>query len=178
MARPCSHRLRRVTLPLVLPAMLGSGLLVFVQAMGLFSVPAVLGMPGGFQVAGTEIYRLLNNYPPRVGQAAAWGLLLLVVTAALVWLQAMVLRRSSYVTVTGKAFRPRLLEVGRTRWLLAVLAWAYVGAAVVLPVATLVWAALVNFITIDPHLMRVRPAATSATCCSRIPRPGWRAATA
>lgn len=146
--------LRRVTLPLVLPAMLGSGLLVFVQAMGLFSVPAVLGMPGGFQVAGTEIYRLLNNYPPRVSQAAAWGLLLLVVTAALVWLQSMVLRRRSYVTVTGKAFRPRLLEVGHTRWLLAVLAWAYVGAAVVLPVATLVWAALVQFITIDPHLMR------------------------
>lgn len=146
--------LRRVTLPLVLPAMLGSGLLVFVQAMGLFSVPAVLGMPGGFQVAGTEIYRLLNNYPPRVSQAAAWGLLLLVVTAALVWLQSMVLRRRSYVTVTGKAFRPRLLEVGRTSWLLAVLAWAYVGAAVVLPVGTLVWAALVQFITIDPHLMR------------------------
>jgi iron(III) transport system permease protein len=73
--------LRLVTLPLVLPATLGSGLLVFVQAMGLFSVPAVLGMPSGFYVAGTEIYRLINNFPPRVGQAAAWGLMLLVATA-------------------------------------------------------------------------------------------------
>jgi iron(III) transport system permease protein len=145
--------LRRVTLPLVLPAALGSFLLVLVQAMGLFSVPAVLGMPSGFYVAGTEIYRLLNNYPPRVGIAACWGALLLVVTAALVWLQGMVLRRRSFVTVTGKAFRPRLLEIGAARYLLAALAWAYVMAAVVLPVGTLVWAALVNFVTIDPRLM-------------------------
>ena len=145
--------LRRITLPLVLPATLGSALLVFVQAMGLFSVPAVLGMPGGFQVAGTEIYRLLNNYPPRVGQAAAWGLLLLAATAGLVALQAALLGRRSFVTVTGKAFRPRVIAVRRGRALLALLAWAYVFAAVVLPVATLVWAALVNFITVDPHLM-------------------------
>jgi iron(III) transport system permease protein len=145
--------LRLITLPLMLPAMLGSGLLVFVQAMGLFSVPAVLGMPDGFVVAGTQIYRLLNNYPPRVSDAAAWGLLLLIATAGLVSLQAWLLRRRSYVTVTGKAFRPRMLEVGPWRWLLASAAWAYIFLAVFLPVATLIWAALVNFITIDPRLM-------------------------
>ena len=145
--------LRRVTVPLVLPATLGSALLVFVQAMGTFSVPAVLGMPGGFYVAGTEIYRLLDNYPPRVGQAAAWGLLLLVATAGLVALQAVIIGRRSYVTVTGKAFRQHRLRAGRLRPLLAALAWAYVAVSVVLPIATLIWAALVNFITIDPHLM-------------------------
>ena len=105
----------RVTLPLALPAVLGSAMLVFVQAMGLFSVPAVLGMPSGFYVIGTEIYRLLNNYPPRVGQAAAWGFLLLAVTAVLVWIQAAILDRRSFVTITGKAFRSRLVTVGSTR---------------------------------------------------------------
>jgi iron(III) transport system permease protein len=145
--------LRLVTLPLVLPATFGSGLLVMVQAMGLFSVPAVLGMPSGFYVAGTEIYRLLNNFPPRVSQAAIWGLLLLIATAGLVWLQAAILNRRSFVTVTGKAFRPRILEVGGWRYLLAALAWTYVAAAAILPVSTLIWAALVNFITIDPNLM-------------------------
>jgi iron(III) transport system permease protein len=144
---------RRITVPLVLPAILGSGLLVFVQAMGLFSVPAVLGMPAGFHVAGTEIYRLLNTYPPRISQAAAWGLLLLAATAILVWLQSVVLRRRSYVTVTGKAFRPKLLDIGKMGWLLAFIAWLYVIAAVILPTVTLVWAALVSFITVDPHLM-------------------------
>ena len=143
----------RVTLPLVLPAALGSAMLVFVQAMGLFSVPAVLGMPSGFYVAGTEIYRLINNYPPRFGQAAAWGLLLLAVTTLLVWAQATLLKRRSFVTVTGKAFRPRIVAAGRSRHALAAFAWVYVAAAVILPVATLLWASLVNFITVDPKLM-------------------------
>jgi iron(III) transport system permease protein len=143
----------RVTLPLVLPATLGSAMLVFVQAMGLFSVPAVLGMPSSFYVAGTEIYRLINNYPPRFGQAAAWGFLLLAVTALLVWVQATLLERRSFVTVTGKAFRPRIVSVGRARHALAALAWAYVAAAVILPVATLLWASLVNFLTVDLKLM-------------------------
>ena len=143
----------RVTLPLVLPAALGSAMLVFVQAMGLFSVPAVLGMPSGFYVAGTEIYRLINNYPPRFGQAAAWGLLLLAVTALLVWVQATVLDRRSFVTVTGKAFRPRVVSVGHARYALAAFAWVYVMAAVILPVATLLWASLVNFLTVDARLM-------------------------
>jgi iron(III) transport system permease protein len=142
-----------VTLPLVLPAALGSAMLVFVQAMGLFSVPAVLGMPSGFYVAGTEIYRLVNNYPPRFGQAAAWGLLLLAVTALLLWAQAALLERRSFVTVTGKAFRPRIVSVGRARHALAAFAWMYVAAAVILPVATLLWASLVNFLTVDPKLM-------------------------
>ena len=97
--------------------------------------------------------RLLNNYPPRAAQAAAWGLLLLVVTAALVALQAAVLDRYSFVTVTGKAFRPRRIAVGSVRYLIAALVWLYVAAAVALPVLTLTWASLVNFLTVDFKLM-------------------------
>ena len=144
----------RVTLPLALPAALGAAVLVFVQAMGLFSIPAVLGMPGGFIVAGTEIYRLLNTYPARLGQAAAWGLLLLATTMLLVWLQGRYLSRRSYVTVSGKAFRPRLVRLGRARWACALFVWLYLGLAVGLPVLTLAWASLVNFLSIDPALMR------------------------
>ena len=147
------YAFRTITFPLVLPAALGAAVLVFVQSMGLFSIPAVLGVPGGFNVVGTEIYRLLNTYPPRLAQAASWGLLLLAVTAGLVWLQGQVLGRRSYVTVTGKAFRPRLVQVGAARWGMAALVWLYLALAVVLPVATLVWAALVNFVTVDPRQM-------------------------
>jgi iron(III) transport system permease protein len=65
-----------VRLALVLPSALGALVLVFVQTMGLFSIPAVLGVPGGFTVIATEIYHLLNTYLPRPGQASAWGLVL------------------------------------------------------------------------------------------------------
>jgi len=145
---------QRVTLPLMLPAALGSGILVAVQCMGLFSVPAVLGMPSGFYVAGTEIYRLLNNYPPRIAQAAAWGLLLLLATAALLTVQGVILNRRSFATITGRAFRPRLMVLNRARFALAAAAWLYVVAAVALPLATLLWASLIDFITLDVSLMR------------------------
>ncbi len=142
-----------VTLPLMLPSALGALVLVFVQTMGLFSIPAVLGVPGGFTVIATEIYRLLNTYPPRLGQAAAWGLVLLAITLLAVLLQNRLLAKRSFVTITGKAFRPRLIAMGRARWLLAGFVWLYIGLAVALPVATLIWASLVNFLTIDPALM-------------------------
>jgi iron(III) transport system permease protein len=145
---------RRITLPLVLPAIAGSALLVFVHGMGLFAIPAVLGLPADFYVAGTEIYTLLTTFPPRVGRAAAWGLVLLVATALLVWLQAVVLGRRSFITVTGKAFRPRPVELGALRYLFAALVWTYLALAVVLPVLALVWAALINFLTVDLSLMR------------------------
>jgi iron(III) transport system permease protein len=143
----------RVTLPLMLPSALGALVLVFVQTMGLFSIPAVLGVPGGFTVIATEIYRLLNTYPPRLGQAAAWGLVLLLITLLAVLLQNRLLAKRSFVTITGKAFRPRRIATGRARWLLAGFVWLYIGLAVALPVATLIWASLVNFLTTDPALM-------------------------
>lgn len=149
-----ARALRTVTLPIMLPAIVGSALLVLVQAMSLFSVPAVLGMPAGFETAGTEIYRLLNTYPARLSQAASWGLLLLLVTAGLVGLQAALLRGRSFATVSGKGFRPRPLEIGAARWGIAGLVWLYVLASVGLPVATLAWAAFVDFLTVDPALMR------------------------
>jgi hypothetical protein len=97
---------RRIVLPLLLPAGLASGVLVFVQAIGMFSVPAVLGMPAGFNVATTEIYQLLESYPPRTADATAWGMLLLAITALMMLAQSTLLRHRSFITITGKAFRP------------------------------------------------------------------------
>lgn len=145
---------RMVTLPLITPALIGSGLLIFVHAMGLFSIPAVLGLPADFYVAGTEIYTLLSTYPQKIGPAAAWGFVLLAVTALLVWLQGLVLSKRSFVTITGKAFRPRIIDVGRARYLFAALAWAYLAAAVFLPIGALVWAASINFLTLNLTQMK------------------------
>ena len=118
---------RRIVLPLLLPAALASAVLVFVQAIGMFSVPAVLGMPAGFNVATTEIYQLLESYPPRTADATAWGILLLAITALLTFAQAAVLGRRSFVTITGKAFRPNQ-HPPRARRLRAGVAWLLRGA--------------------------------------------------
>ncbi|HTU56695.1 MAG TPA: iron ABC transporter permease [Acetobacteraceae bacterium] len=145
--------LRRITLPLVLPAILASSLLVFVQAIGAFAVPAVLGMPSNFYVATTEIYQLIEAYPPRLGEAAAWGLILLVIAAVLTFAQNALLNRRSYATITGRNFRPRILPASGFGYAFAAAAWLYVALAVGLPVLTLVWAASIRFLTATPRLM-------------------------
>jgi iron(III) transport system permease protein len=113
---------RRIVLPLLMPASLASAVLVFVQAIGMFSVPAILGMPAGFNVATTEIYQSLESYPPRTADATAWGVLLLGITALLMLTQSVLLAGRSFVTITGKAFRPNH-HSPRARWLRTWIAW-------------------------------------------------------
>jgi len=144
---------RRIVLPLLLPAGLASAVLLCVQSIGLFSVPAVLGIPAGFHVATTEIFQLLENYPPQIPEATAWGVLLLGTSALLTLAQAALLRRRSFVTITGKAFRPGA-RIARARLARAVLAWIYVALATVLPLIALFWAASSTFVTANPKLMR------------------------
>lgn len=143
---------RRIVLPLLLPATLASAVLVFVQAIGMFSVPAVLGMPANFIVATTQIYQLLETYPPRIGDATAWGVLLLGLTALTMLAQSLLLGRRSFVTVTGKALRPNAHPPSAPR-LRAAIGWSYVAVATALPLLALLWAASSAFVTANVNLM-------------------------
>ncbi|HEX2600783.1 MAG TPA: iron ABC transporter permease [Gemmatimonadaceae bacterium] len=53
------QRLRRVTLPLLMPAVLGSMLLVFMNSLGSFSAPYIFG--GGLRVLSTQILASKTN---------------------------------------------------------------------------------------------------------------------
>ena len=132
----------RVTLPLVAPGVLGAGIYVFAEMLGSFAAALVLGTPNRFYVITTAIYQLVSQYPPRLPLAAAMGVSLCVVMVATLFLYRRVTHGKSYVTVTGKAFRPRPMEVGPLRWALFAVCLAYVMLSVVLPVATLVFASV------------------------------------
>ncbi|MEO8715301.1 MAG: iron ABC transporter permease [Acetobacteraceae bacterium] len=131
-----------VTLPLVAPALLSAALLVFVLLIELFSIPAVLAEPGNIHVLSVRIWELVGFSPPKVNEASAFGVLLLLITVALVLAQHHVLARRGYVTVTGKGSRAEPIALGRWRWPLAILGFAYLGVAVVLPFLALLLIAL------------------------------------
>ncbi|MEO9189220.1 MAG: iron ABC transporter permease, partial [Acetobacteraceae bacterium] len=131
-----------VTLPLVSPALLSAALLVFVLLIELFSIPAVLAEPGNIHVLSVRIWELVGFSPPKVNEASAFGVLLLLLTVGLVLGQHRVLARRSYVTVTGKGRRAEPVAMGRWRWPLAVLGFAYLVIAVVLPFLALLVIAL------------------------------------
>jgi iron(III) transport system permease protein len=132
----------RVTLPLVLPGILGAAIFVFAEMLGSFAVALVLGLPSRYYVITTAIYQMVQQYPPRIQLAAAMGVSLFAVMFAMLYLYRRVVTSGSYVTITGKAFRPRVADVGRLRYLLFAVCVLYLLAAVALPLATLLFASV------------------------------------
>lgn len=132
----------RVTLPLVAPGVLGAAIYVFAEMLGSFSAALVLGTPSRFYVITTAIFHFVTQYPPRLPLAAAMGVSLFVVMFAMLWLYRRITMRRSYVTVSGKAFRPRPMDVGWLRWVLFSVCALYLFLAVLLPIATLLFASV------------------------------------
>ncbi len=106
--------LRRVTVPLLRPAMISAALLMFVQSLESFEVPGLLGLQNGIYVFTSRIYFVLRAYPIDYGAAGAYAIGLLVIAAVGVLVSSWLQRSSrNFQTVTGKAFRPRPVELGR-----------------------------------------------------------------
>src|SRR6185437_3041537 len=85
-----------VTFPLIMPAIVSGMLLSFVVMLGIYGIPAVLGAPTNINVLTTYIFKLTNWSPPLYNTAAAVAIILMAVTAALVFLQQAVLSGRSY----------------------------------------------------------------------------------
>jgi iron(III) transport system permease protein len=137
-----------ITFPLIAPAIISGMLLSFIVMLGIYGIPAVLGAPANISVLTTYIFKLTNWSPPLYSTAAAVAILLMVVTGALVLLQQRVLAGRSFTTVAGKAFQPRVVELGPWRWLTLALALLYLFIVVVLPTLALIVAAFRRFLFI------------------------------
>ncbi|MPZ59004.1 MAG: ABC transporter permease subunit [Rhizobiales bacterium] len=139
--------LRHVTFGMAQPALFALALLVFIKASESFEVPALVGLPGGTRVVTTTVYqRLTLDMPPSVGSASALGVLLLVVMAVLLHFYGRLSAQAHrFRTVTGKGFRPRVIRLGRWRYPVTVLIALIPIVVVIIPLVTIIWAALLPF---------------------------------
>jgi iron(III) transport system permease protein len=129
-----------VTLPLVLPAIIGSAILVFLEAISLFGTPALIGIPARINVATTQMGTFFE-YPLRMGTAAAYSMPVLGVTVILLLLQRQLLAKKGYVSVSGKGGERRPLDIGWFKWLLSLYGAFISCLSVVMPLAILLQAA-------------------------------------
>ncbi len=135
-ARP-SRITRSITLPLVLPAILSGFILAFLETVGSFGVPAFLLIPARLPVITLYLYSFFSAFPPGVGEAAAYGIPLLLVTALLLVIQRRLLGRASYTLITGKAGTLRRVPLGWWRWPAFLIAMIGPLLAVLLPYAAM-----------------------------------------
>lgn len=140
------NTLYRITLKLVFPAILATVLTLFVRAIESFEVPALLGLPAGIQVFTSAIYQAIHQYPSQIGLAAAYSVILLVLTTGGIYVQARISASGNkYATMTGKGFRPRTIDLGRWRYFTMGIFIVYFLLIVVLPFLVLLWSSLQKF---------------------------------
>jgi iron(III) transport system permease protein len=159
--------LRRVLLPLLWPSILAAGAFLTIVCLVVFDIPGTLGMPARVFVLSTQIYYLAVDSPtgvPLYGQVSALAVFFLGVLAVLGWAYHRLTRHAQrFRTVTGKGFRPRLLRLGRWRWVAFGGVTIYFLLAVVAPLAILTWTSLMPYqtrvtwaaldlITLDNHV--------------------------
>ena len=139
----------RITLRLAWPAVAASFLILFVRSIESFEVPALLGLPVGIQVFTSSIYDAIHRYPSDIGLASAYALTLLVITSVGIWFQSKIANQGNkYSTVTGKGFRPRVIDLGRWRYVMAGCFLFYTFIAIVMPFFILVWSSLQRYYSV------------------------------
>jgi iron(III) transport system permease protein len=131
---------RRVTIPLAMPALLAGALVAFLQAMTLFGSPAILAIPAGFHTMTTKIWSLFQ-YPPRMQLAAAASVPLLVLTILLLRAESFLLGRRGYAVVGGRQGDPRLVRLGKWKWVALAIIFVVLCNPVFLPYGALLNAA-------------------------------------
>lgn len=129
--------LTRVTLPLVMPSIVGAAILIFLESVALYGTPALIAIPAGINVATIQLSSFFE-YPIRINQAAAFAMPILLLTVLMLWLQRRILARKGFVSVSGKGGERRPFDVGFWKWPLLAYSALIGMLAVVLPLFILI----------------------------------------
>src|SRR3989475_2969288 len=144
-----AQTLRRVTLPLLVPISASVLLILFVRTLEAFEVPAIIGLPGRIFVYTSRIYLSLKQYPPNYGLMAAYASVLLAISVLGLLLHRRVTRHAErFATITGKAYRPRRVQLWRVRFLALAGLAVYGLLAVALPFVVLLYSSLIRVYTL------------------------------
>ena len=120
--------LKDVALPIMRPAVLSGGLLVFLATASAFGAPALLGNPARIEFLSTRIFESFMSGLGGMGEACSLSFLLFAFV-----LLPLVLRSTRHAVVTGKASRPSVVRLGRARPFVTAGTWLFVFVALVLP---------------------------------------------
>ena len=127
--------IRRITIPIIMPAVLSTFLLVFSSSMSAFAVPAFLGGPVRFQVLTTQMFRTLNGVNPGVGYIIA-ALMIIIGTIILTVNQIIIGKRKGFTTVSGKSSNISLVRLGKANSIISVILLMILIAISVIPLLT------------------------------------------
>ncbi|MCC7045984.1 MAG: iron ABC transporter permease [Alphaproteobacteria bacterium] len=138
--------LRRVTLPLLRPALLGAWIIFFIQSLGALSVPLLIGLPAGIYFYSTELYMAVHRVPSDLNLASAYSLLFLLVTTVGIFVyRRATVDQARFATIAGKGFNPRRINLGWWQLPATALGVVILLLTAGLPMFVIVWNAFMPF---------------------------------
>jgi len=139
----------RINVPITLPAIAGVMVYLFMTAIAVFEVPAIIGFPARILVLSALIFTSTNPPTglPNYGQAGAYGAIMLAAGLILAYFYVRLVRHGKkYTVITGRGYRPREIALGSWKWPALAFVFVYLAMEVFIPFLVLLWASLL------PHL--------------------------
>jgi iron(III) transport system permease protein len=133
--------LRKITLPLVVPAILSGFIMTFSKVLGTFGGPNILGTPVRYYVVATMIRGSIG-----VGDMAdgfVLAIVLILFSVVTIWInQKLIGTRKSYETIGGRGFMAQLSKLGVMKRVMFVSVIIFQILVIVVPLGLLIWSSL------------------------------------
>src|SRR5215510_4023890 len=139
--------LRRVTLPLLLPALAAAAIYSFVSHLESFEAPLTIGLAAGIFVLSTLIYFTARYHVPvDYGLSAAYAVFFMVIMTVLSYFYIRMIRKGErFAVIRGRGFNPIRYPLGRWRYFALGLFALYFFLTLLCPLLVLVWASIVPY---------------------------------
>src|SRR3990172_7839711 len=126
----------RINIPITLPAIAGVMVYLFMTAIAVFEVPAIIGLPARILVLSSLIYTSTNPPTglPEYGVAGAYGGVMLLAGLVLAYFYVRLVRQGKkYTVITGRGYRPREIALGPWKWPAMAFVMLYLAMEVFIP---------------------------------------------
>jgi iron(III) transport system permease protein len=136
-----------INIPMTLPAIAAVMVYLFMTAISVFEVPAIIGLPARILVLSSLIYTSTSppSGLPEYGVAGAYGAVMLLAGLVLAYLYVRLVRQGKkYTIITGRGYRPREIALGRWKWPAIAFVLIYLSMEVFMPFLVLLWTSLLT----------------------------------
>jgi iron(III) transport system permease protein len=139
----------KINIPITWPAIAAVMVYLFMTALAVFEVPAIIGLPARIFVLSSLIYQSTTPTTglPDYGMAGAYGAIMLAFGLAFAFLYVRLVKQGKkYTVITGRGYRPREIALGRWKWAALVFVFFYLAIEVFIPFLVLLWASLLPYL--------------------------------
>jgi len=139
----------RINVPITWPAIAGVMVYLFMSALAVFEVPAIIGFPARILVLSASIFTATNPPTglPNYGIAGAYGAVMLLAGLILAYFYVRLVQHGKkYTVITGRGYRPRQIALGKWKWAALGFAFLYLSMEVFIPFLVLVWASVLPYL--------------------------------